>query len=57
MLVSKRYFPIPAAAQALRTSGKNNRKAVNKASGKGAMMRRGATLAIQRLKVVDLHKY
>ena len=47
---TRRYFPeIPTAAQALRSS-KNNRRAVNKASGKGAMMRRGATLAIQRLR-------
>jgi len=45
-----RYFPeIPTEAQALRSS-KVNRRAVNKETGKGAMMRRGATLAIQKLK-------
>ena len=47
---TSRYFPnIPTAAQALRSS-KANRRAVNKATGKGAMMRRGGTLAIQRLR-------
>ena len=46
---SRRYFPnVPEYAQSLRTS-KNNRRAVNAATGKGAMMRRGATLAIQKL--------
>ena len=46
---TSRYFPhIPTEAQSLR-SNKTNRRAVNKATGKGAMMRRGATLAIQRL--------
>jgi len=44
-----RYFPnIPTEAQSLKTSN-TNRRAVNKATGKGAMMRKGATLAIQRL--------
>ena len=48
-LKSRRYFPnVPEYAQSLRTS-KNNRRAVNAATGKGAMMRRGATLAIQKL--------
>lgn len=47
---TSRYFPnIPAEAQSLRAST-TNRRAVNKATGKGAMMRKGATLAIQRLK-------
>ena len=46
---AKRYFPhVPTEAQSLR-SNKTNRRAVNKETGKGAMMRRGATLAIQRL--------
>jgi hypothetical protein len=45
---TKKYFPTtPTAAQSLRSS-KNNRRAVNKATGKGAMMRRGATKAMQR---------
>ena len=51
---TKRYFPnTPTEAQALR-SNKANRRAVNKASGKGAMMRRGATLAIKRLEATGL---
>ena len=46
---TKRLFPnIPPAAQALR-SNKANRRAVNKATGKGAMMRRGATVAHNNL--------
>ncbi len=46
----KRYFPnTPTAAQVLRAS-KTNRRAVNKDTMKGAMMRRGATLAINRLR-------
>ncbi len=46
---TKRLFPnIPPAAQALR-GNKANRRAVNKATGKGAMMRRGATVAHNNL--------
>ena len=46
---TKRLFPnIPPAAQALR-SNKANRRTVNKATGKGAMMRRGATVAHNNL--------
>jgi hypothetical protein len=45
---TKKLFPnTPTSAQTLRSS-KNNRRAVNKATGKGAMMRRGATKAMQR---------
>ena len=46
---TKKLFPsIPPAAQALRAN-KTNRRAVNKATGKGAMMRRGATIAHNNL--------
>ena len=48
------YFPnIPPAAQQLRTSS-TNRRAVNAGTGKGAMMRRGAVNAINRLKASGL---
>ena len=46
---ARRYFPyVPEYAQSLRSS-KNNRRAVNANTGKGAMLRRGSTLAIQKL--------
>ena len=51
---AKRYFPyVPEYAQSLRTS-KNNRRAVNANTGKGAMLRRGSTLAMQRLESTGL---
>ena len=54
MAHTKRYFPkTPTHAQALR-GNKTNRRAVNKDTKQGGMMRRGATLAIQRLKATGL---
>ena len=49
-----KYFPqAPTEAMQLRSS-KVNRRAVNAKSGKGAMMRKGAVIAINRLKSMGL---